>query len=134
MKPGPVTKHKKTKKTMSNKLRMTSSRKVVTSFLVLQFMANLKQSRSRKPDALSVKVIFSLTVTFYLTKTENRTQNSLTQPSNIALNKSTIFVKKRWIFAKKCLKSAKLEKPCCWRVYFYKTTCVFVYTCQIWRF
>ena len=95
MKPGPVTKHKKTKKTMSNKLRMTSSRKVVTSFLVLQFMANLKQSRSWKPDAQSVKVIFSLTVTFYLTKTENRTQNSLTQPSNIALNKSTIFVKKR---------------------------------------
>ena len=36
---------------------------------------------SQIPDALSVKLIFSLTMTFYLTKIENRTKTSLTQLS-----------------------------------------------------
>ena len=34
-------------------------------------MANLEQSGSQIPDAWSVKLTFSLTVTFYLTKTDN---------------------------------------------------------------
>ena len=37
-------------------------------------MANLEQSASRIPDAWSVKLTFSLTATFCITKTENRTQ------------------------------------------------------------
>ena len=39
-------------------------------------MANLEQSGSPIPGAQSVRLIFSLTVTFYLTKTENRTEKS----------------------------------------------------------
>ena len=42
-------------------------------------MANLEQSRNLIPDAQSVKLTFSLTITFYLIKTENRTKKSLTQ-------------------------------------------------------
>ena len=45
-------------------------------------MVNLEQSESWIPDALSVKLTFSLKVTFYLTKTENRTKKSLTQLSH----------------------------------------------------
>ena len=44
-------------------------------------MANLEQSGSRIPDTLSVKLTFSLTATVYLSKTENRTKVSPTQPS-----------------------------------------------------
>ena len=46
-----------------------------------QFMANLEQFGSRILDAESVKLIFSLIVTFYITKTENRTKKSLTKLS-----------------------------------------------------
>ena len=45
-------------------------------------MVNLEQSGSRIPDAWSVKLKFTLIVTFYLTKTVNRTKKSLTQPSH----------------------------------------------------
>ena len=48
---------------------------------IFQFTANLEQSGSQIPDAESVKLIFSLKVTFYLVKTENRTKKSLTQLS-----------------------------------------------------
>ena len=37
--------------------------------------ANLEQSGSQIPDSWSVKLTFSLTLTFYFTKTENRTKN-----------------------------------------------------------
>ena len=60
---------------------MTSCRKIVTSLSSFQFMANLEQSGGWIPDAESTKLIFSLIVTFYLTKTENRTKKSLTQLS-----------------------------------------------------
>ena len=60
---------------------MTSHRKIVTSLLFFQFMANLEQAGSRIPDAESAKLMFSLIVTIYLTKTENRTKKSLTQLS-----------------------------------------------------
>ena len=43
--------------------------------------SHLEQYGSRIPDAWSVKFTFSSTVTFYLTKTENRTKKSLTQLS-----------------------------------------------------
>ena len=46
--------------------------------LFVQFMVNLEQSGSRIYDAWSLKLTFSLIVTFHLTKTENRTKISLT--------------------------------------------------------
>ena len=62
-------------------LTMTSCRQIVTSLSFFQFMTNSKQSVGGNQDVWSVKLIFSLTVTFYLTKTENRTKKSLTQLS-----------------------------------------------------
>ena len=70
----------KKNKTMSKKFD-EKYRKIVTSLSFFQFKADLEQSGSQIPDALSVKLIFSLKVTFYLTKTENRTKKSLTQLS-----------------------------------------------------
>ena len=49
---------------------------------IFQFTANLEQSESRILDAQSVKLIFSLIGTFYLTKTQNRTKKSQTQLSH----------------------------------------------------
>ena len=51
------------------------------------------QFGSRIPDAQPVKPTFSLTVTLYLTKTENRTKNFFTKFSDIGLSKVTIFTK-----------------------------------------
>ena len=42
---------------------------------VTKFTTNLKQSVSRIPDAYSVKLTFSLTVTFYLTKLKTELKN-----------------------------------------------------------
>ena len=47
---------------------MTSGRKIVTSLLFFQFMANLEQAGSRIPDAESAKLMFTLIVTFILQK------------------------------------------------------------------
>ena len=62
-------------------LMMTSCQKIVTLLSFFQFMSSLEQSGSWIPDADSVKLIFSLIVTFYITKTENRTKKSLTKLS-----------------------------------------------------
>ena len=80
MKLGSVTKLDKRNKTTS-KLTLTSCRKIVTSLLFFGFLANSEQSEGRIPDTESAKVMFSVIVTFYLTKTENRTEKSLTQLS-----------------------------------------------------
>ena len=45
-------------------------------------MAYLEQSGSQVPNACPVKLTFSLTVTFYLTKTANKTKKFLTQSKN----------------------------------------------------
>ena len=47
-----------------------------------QFTANLEQSGSQVPNVESVKLIFSLITTFYLTKTENRTEKALMELSH----------------------------------------------------
>ena len=52
---------------------------VVMSLPFFQIKSNLEQSGGRISDAQSVKLIFSIIVTFYLTKTEKRTKKSLTQ-------------------------------------------------------
>ena len=81
MKLGPVTKLDKRNKTMLKKLLMASFRQIVTlSFF--RFMVSLEQSGSRIPDAEFVKLTFSLTVTFYLMKTEDRTKKSQTHLSH----------------------------------------------------
>ena len=82
MKLGPVTKLDKRNKTTSKKLTLTSCRKIVTSLSFFGFLANLEQSGGRIPDTESAKVMFSVIVTFCLTKTENRTKKSLTQLSH----------------------------------------------------
>ena len=48
----------------------------------LQFIANLQQSGNQILNAQPVKLTFSLIVTFYLLKTENRTKKSLSQLSH----------------------------------------------------
>ena len=58
-----------------------SNRKLVTSLLFFQFMANFEQGRSIIRDAESAKLMFSLIVTFYLTKNGTRTKKYLTQLS-----------------------------------------------------
>ena len=61
---------------------MTLSRKIMTSLSFFRFMANIEIFGSRIPDVYSITLIFSLTVTFSLIKTENRTKISLTQLSH----------------------------------------------------
>ena len=82
MKLGPVTKLDKRNKPTSKKVDvdvMSGSCDVIVIFWIF---ANLEQSGGRIPDAESAKVMFSVKVTFDLTKTENRTKNSLTQLSH----------------------------------------------------
>ena len=57
---------------------------------------------NRIPVAWTVKLTFSLIVNFFLTKTENRTKNSLTQLPHYCLSKGTIFFQKMLKFWKKC--------------------------------
>ena len=59
-----------------------SCREIVTSLSFFGFLANSEQSGGRIPETESAKVIFSVKVTFFLTKTENRTKKSLTQLSH----------------------------------------------------
>lgn len=55
---------------------------VCVSLSFFRFMAYLEQFESQIPDAQCVKHIFSLTETFYLTKTEKRAKKSQTQLSH----------------------------------------------------
>ena len=54
---------------------------ILMSLSTFQFTAKLEHFGSRIPDAYPKKLKFSLIVTFYLSKTENRTKKSLTQLS-----------------------------------------------------
>ena len=51
---------------------MKSCWQILPSWSFYQFIANLKPSGRWIPDAWSMKLTFSLIVTFYLKKTENR--------------------------------------------------------------
>ena len=75
MKLVPVTKLVKRNKTASKNLTMTSFREIVISLPFFQFTANLEPS-----DFVRVvgKLMFPSTVTFYITKTENKIKKSLT--------------------------------------------------------
>ena len=82
MKLPPVTKRNKRKKKTSKKCSDDLILENYYGIVFFQFMVNLEQSGNQIPKAESVKLIFSLIVTVYLTKTENRTKNSQTQLSH----------------------------------------------------
>ena len=109
---GPVTTLDKRNKTKSKNLTM-SCWKIVMSFLIFliysQFGAIQKLHSGCivcktyifiKSDLLSYTIFLSK-VTFYLTKTENRTKKSLTQLSHYCFEERYYFSLKRLIFCKK---------------------------------
>ena len=79
---GPVTTLDKRNKTLSKHLMMTLCQKIATLLSFSGFLANLEQSGGRIPKTESAKVIFSVIVTFCLTKTLNRTKKSLIRLSH----------------------------------------------------
>ena len=79
---GPVTKLDKKNKTTLKKFDVDVVSKTVTSLSFSRFLANLEQSGGCIPDTESAKAMFSVIVTFCLTKTEKRTKKSLTQLSH----------------------------------------------------
>ena len=74
MKLGPATKLDKSNTETLKNVTMMSCRQFVTLLLFLRFMVDLEQFGSRIRDPWSVIVTFSLIVTFYLTKTKNKTK------------------------------------------------------------
>ena len=77
MKLGPLTKpDKRNKSTSKNCL------KIVRSLIFFPFMINLEQSGKLTAEPQSTKLTFSLKVTFYFTKIENRTKTFFTQLSH----------------------------------------------------
>ena len=78
MRLGPVTKldkrDKKTSKKIDNDVKSENC-DVIAIFRIFQF-------RGWIPDTKSAKFMFSVMITFCLTKTENRTKKSLTQLSH----------------------------------------------------
>ena len=82
MKLGSVTELDKRNKTRSKKFDDDVMSADCDVIVIFRFMANLGQSGSRIPEALSVKLTFPLKVTFYLTKNQNRTKKPLTQLSH----------------------------------------------------
>ena len=111
-----------------------SCRKIVKSLLFFHFTANLEQSGSRIPDAQSAKLIFTLTVTFYFRKNENRTKKSLIQLSHYCFELSYYFGQKPLIFCKKNADISKIMKTVVLKGVFSKTTYGCVLMCQISRF
>ena len=81
MKLDPVTKLHQRNKTTSKKVDDDVMSENCDVIVIFGFLANFEQSGDRIPDTESAKVMFSVTVTFCLTKTENRTKKSLTQLS-----------------------------------------------------
>ena len=57
------------------KVTVTSCQQIVMSLSFFQFMANLQPFGNRIPDAWSIKLTFSLTITFYLTKLKTELKN-----------------------------------------------------------
>ena len=78
MKLGLVTKLGKRNMATSKKIADDVMSTNYDSLSFLQYMTNLEQSGSQIRNAWSLVPTFLLIVTFYLTKTENRTKKSLT--------------------------------------------------------
>ena len=82
MKLGPITKLDKGNKKTSKKSDDDVISENCEVIAIFGFLTNLEQSGDRIPDTEAAKIIFSVIVTFFLTKTENRTKKSLTQLSH----------------------------------------------------
>ena len=96
MKLGPVAKRDKKNTVTSKKqqkMTITLCRQIVISLSFFGLMANLEQFGRRIPNAWYVKLTFSLAVTFYLRKTENRTKKFKRSSLTISLKKGYIFPK-----------------------------------------
>ena len=100
MKFGSVTKIDKRNKITSKKLTTTSCQKTVTSLSFFGFLANLE----------SAKVMFSVIVTFSLTKPENRTKTSLIPLSHCCFEKRYFFGRKMLFFCKKNDDISKIKR------------------------
>ena len=75
MKLRPLTKLGKRNKATLKKLTVTLCREIVTSLSFFGFLANLEQSGGRIPDTESAEIMFSVTVTFCLTKLKTQLKN-----------------------------------------------------------
>ena len=114
-------KKKKKEKTMALK------RQIVTSLSIFLFKENLEQSRNRILEAWSVKLILSLIITVYLSKTENRTKNFLTQ---LLIWVKVLFLTKNADSFPKNADINKVKKVVVLRHIFFKTTYVCIFTYQ----
>ena len=109
MKHGPVTKLDKRNKTTSKNFTLTSCQKIKTSLVFIGFLAKLDQSIGQTSDTVSAKVMLSVIVTFCLTKTENRTEKSLTKSLISPLGKGT-FSDKNAIFLQRDADISKIKE------------------------
>ena len=76
----------------------------------------------RNLDSKSAKLMFSLIVTFYLTKIEKRTKKSLPQLSQYCFDLRYYFCQKTVIFCKKNADISKLKMALVLKVVFSETT------------
>ena len=109
MKVGPVTKFDNRNRATSKNFEddvMSTNRDAIVFLL---FMVNLQSSGSRFQDAWSIKFRYSLRVTFFLTKTENRIK-TITQLSYYCFESRYYFCQTILIFCKKVLTSAKFNR------------------------
>ena len=130
MKLGPVTKNlTRETRQRQKKLTVTSCRQIVKSLAFSQFMANLQPSVSRMQDAWSITLTIPSIATFYLTKSENRTEKSLTQVSCYCFEYRSFFCKKMLIFCKRSVDTSKINGVLVLKLIFFETTyvCVRVY-------
>ena len=96
-------------------------------------MANLEQSGSRIPGAQSIKLTFSLRVTFYFTKAKNRTKKSITA-LKLLLCVKVPFLLKNATFLPKYADNSKIKEILIVKGIFSETTYVYVLTYQISSF
>ena len=122
---------KKKKKKKKKKMAMASKRQIVTSLSIFLFKENLEQSRNLILEAWSAKLILSLIITFYPTKTENRTKNFLTQ---LLIWVKVLFLTKNADSLPKNADINKVKKVLILRHIFFKTKYVCVLTYQISSF
>ena len=112
MKLRPITKLDKGKTTPSKKqkkITMALCQQNTKPSSFFQFMVDLEPSGTWILDIWSSTFAFPLILTFYFTKTENRTKKSLIQLSSIALIKGTFFAKNCCFFSKKVMTSEQLR-------------------------
>ena len=108
---GPVTKLDKRNKAASKKFDDNVMSGNYDVIVIFRSFGQFGAVRRPDPDTESTKVMFSVKVTFWLTKTENRTKKSPTQLSHYCFESRYFFGQKTLIFCKKILTSAKLRRP-----------------------